>query len=154
MLQGTWLWDFCIGPMHTDLLLGQVHTTGIASETSDMMERSRLRALHCLQHRPGSGGPWVCVLQQSQRPFGVQGCPETGSTMGHRSFTMMGPESHRRSLSLLQASWGNLSSNALQTPRKETLQPPASNPLVPDLSFHCRHLSPSHVPSGLSVLAF
>ena len=41
------------------------------------MERSRVRAWHCLQHRLGSGGRWEGVLQQSQWPFVVQGCPET-----------------------------------------------------------------------------
>lgn len=70
--------DFCIGPLHTDLLLGQVRTKGMASEASEnMMERSRVRAWHCLQHRLGSGGRWEGVLQQPQWPFVVQGCPET-----------------------------------------------------------------------------
>ena len=70
--------DFWIAPMHTDLLLGQVHTKGIASETSEnMTERSRVRALHCFEHRLGSGGHWQGVLQQSQQPFVVQGCPES-----------------------------------------------------------------------------
>ena len=70
--------DFWIAPMHTDLLLGQVHTKGIASETSENVTgRSRVRALHCFEHRLGSGGHWEGVLQQSQRPFVVQGCPES-----------------------------------------------------------------------------
>lgn len=84
------------------------------------------------------------------------------SAMGHWSFTITGTESDRRCLSLSQASWGNLGSNPLRTRRKENLQPPASNPLVPYLSFHCHHLfpgpalgRPSHVLSGLlSLLAF
>lgn len=70
--------DFWIGPTHTGLLLGQVHTKGSASDTSECtMERSRVRALHCLQHRLGSAGHWEGVLQQSQWLFVVQGCPET-----------------------------------------------------------------------------
>lgn len=70
--------DFWAGPTRTGLLLGQVHTKGIASETfENRTGRSKVRALHCLQHRLGSGGHWEGVLQQSQRPFVVQGCPET-----------------------------------------------------------------------------
>lgn len=136
--------DFWIGPIHSDLLLGQGHTKGIASATSEtMMERSRVRALHCLQHRLGSGGHWEGVLQQSQQPFVVRAVLRPCSTMGRCSFSVTGTESHRRCLSLFQAPWRNLSSNPLQTRRKENLQPPASNLLVPYLSFHCHHLFPS-----------
>lgn len=53
---------FWVGPTHTDLLLGQAHAEGIASDTCEhITERSRVRALYCLQHRLGSGGRWEGV---------------------------------------------------------------------------------------------
>lgn len=70
-------WIFALVPAHTHWLLGQVHTKGIASDTAgNMLGRSRVRALHCVQPRLGSGGHWEGILQQPQWPFVVLGCPE------------------------------------------------------------------------------
>lgn len=125
LLKGTQLWDCCTGLVHTHLLLERVHSTGIASETSEhMMERSRLRAWHCLQHKQGAEATGKVSSSSPSSPLCCRAVLRPCPTMGRRSFTMMGPERRRRSLSLFQAPWGNLSSDPLQTPRKETLQPP------------------------------
>lgn len=64
--------------MHTGSLLVQVHTKGITTKTSEnMIERSRVRTLHCLQHRLGSGSHGEDVLQQPQWLFVGQGCLQT-----------------------------------------------------------------------------
>lgn len=57
---------------------GAGHTKGIASKTSEnMIGRSRVRTLHCLQHRLGSGSHGEDVLQQPQWLFVGQGCLQT-----------------------------------------------------------------------------
>lgn len=85
--------DFCISPMRTDLLLGQVQTQGIALETAENVKgRSTFRAVHCVQPRLGSGGHWEGegVLQPSQRLFVVPGCPEALLHSGSLEFDRNG----------------------------------------------------------------
>ena len=106
-------------------------------------DSSRVRALHRLQHRLGSGGHREGARQQSQRPFVGQGCPEALFHHGSLEFYRHGYRESQEVPLPLPGILGSLRPNPLQPRRKENLQPPASNPLVPYLSFQRLHLFPS-----------